>query len=437
MSAPQNPGRYRFVVAVLLFAAGVINYMDRAALGVAAPFVQKDLGLSPSEMGLTFSVFFVGYALFSFVGGHLADRYGPRRVFSWAAGCWSFFCALTAAVTSFVQLVIVRALFGFAEGPMPSTTNRAVANWFPREETARAVGFTFSGQPVGSALAAPIVGLLTLAIGWRVAFVIIGVAGFAWIVVWRRLVTDFPRDNPRVSADEIELVTASRRASDLRPDSHPLPLRDYLARASTMSLGLGLFAMNYTLYIMLSWLPSYLTDALQMSARQMSFVAAIPWVFGFVGYIGGGIIADLVYGRLPDRLAARKLTTITPLALAAVGLVAVSFTVDATLAVALIAFIVMLLTAAVQSLWATIQELVPASLVGGVGGFIHFLSNISGIIGPAVTGFAVQYLGGYDGAFGICAAIAVTGAVAMALFVKRPLPAAASVAGARSGEDAA
>ena len=93
--------RYRFLIAFLLFIAGIINYMDRAALGVAAPFVKEDLNLSPSELGVIFSTFFFGYALFAFVGGQLADRYGPRSVYSWAAAAWSVLCMLTGAVTGF------------------------------------------------------------------------------------------------------------------------------------------------------------------------------------------------------------------------------------------------------------------------------------------------------------------------------------------------
>ena len=82
-------------MAGLLFAAGIINYADRAALGIAAPLISKDLGLSPSSLGVVFSTFFVGYALFAFVGGQLADRYGPRRVYIWAATGWSLLSALT------------------------------------------------------------------------------------------------------------------------------------------------------------------------------------------------------------------------------------------------------------------------------------------------------------------------------------------------------
>ncbi len=418
-------GNYRFVVAGLLFGAGIINYADRAALGVAAPLISKDLGLSPSSLGVVFSTFFIGYAIFAFVGGQLADRFGPRRVYIWAATGWSVLSALTGAATGFVSLLVVRALFGFAEGPMNSTTNRTITNWFPREETARTIGFTFSGQTVGSAIAAPVVGLLMLASSWRVAFLVTGLAGLLWVLVWRLLVTDLPQQNPHVGQQEIAMVAASRAVSAVPVSDRALPLGRYLLRASTLSLGLGMFAVNYTLYIFLSWLPSYLTGALHLNLKQMSFVAAIPWACGFVGYVGGGIVADALYRRASDRLLARKLTTIVPLALAAAALIAVNAAHGAVVAVALIAAAVMLLTSSVQSCWATIHELVPETRVGAVSGFIHLLSNISGIIGPIVTGFAVQYFGGYTSAFAIASILALAGVVAMSVFVRRPAGAGA------------
>ncbi|SDM21611.1 Sugar phosphate permease [Methylobacterium phyllostachyos] len=419
--------RYRFLIAFLLFIAGIINYMDRAALGVAAPFVKQDLNLSPSELGVIFSTFFFGYALFAFVGGQLADLYGPRSVYSWAAASWSVLCMLTGAVTGFAQMFVVRSLFGFAEGPMNSTTNRTLTTWFPREETARTIGFTFSGQTVGSAIAAPVVGLLAIQYGWRVAFVAIGAVGLLWVVAWRLLMTDRPQDNPRVSPEEIALIERSRAVTHLPPSDHARSLKEYLFLPSTLSLGLGMFAVNYTVYIFLSWLPSYLTDGLHMPVKEMALVASIPWACGFVGYVGGGILADALYKRMGDKLTARKITTIVPLAIAGVALIAVNAAPNATVAVGLIALSVLMLTSSVQSCWATIHELVPETRVGGVSGFIHLLSNISGIIGPTATGFAVQYLGGYASAFVIAALIAAAGVIAMTIFVRRPrLPASAA-----------
>jgi MFS family permease len=140
--------RYRLVVALLLFFAGMLNYMDRAALSVMAPLVKADLHLNDAQLGFLFSCFFVGYCLFCFIGGWGADKFGPRKVYAWAAAIWSVFCGATALVTGFWHLLIVRVLFGIGEGPMGTTTNKSIANWFPRKEIGRAVGFTNAGQPL-------------------------------------------------------------------------------------------------------------------------------------------------------------------------------------------------------------------------------------------------------------------------------------------------
>ena len=417
---PRQPGRYRFAIAGLLFAAGLINYLDRAALGVAAPFLTKELALSPSALGVIFSTFFLGYSLFAFVGGHLADKYGPREVYTWSAASWSILCAATGLVTGFVSLFAVRVLFGFAEGPMNPTSNRTIAAWFPREETSRTLGFAFSGQTIGSALAAPVIGLLAISYGWRPAFFVVGAAGLLWTIIWRLMMTDSPRDNARVGAAELAHIEMGRAVLAVSASHDPTPLRSYLLRPSTLSLGFGMFAVTYALFIFMSWLPSYLTDGLKMPVKQMAFVAAIPWVCGFVGYVGGGIVADAIYKRATDRLKTRKLMTIVPLACAGLSLLTVNFTTSAEIAVALIAFAVMLLTCSLQSLWATIHELVPRERAGGVAGFIQLLGNLSGIIGPAATGLAVQYLGGYDSVFVIASIISGAGVIGMWLFVRRP-----------------
>ena len=106
---------YRVVVALLLFCAGMLNYLDRAALSVMAPLVKKDLGIDDAQMGILFSCFFIGYCLFCFLGGWGADRFGPRRVYAWAASIWSLFCGATALVTGFGHLLIVRMLFGIGQ----------------------------------------------------------------------------------------------------------------------------------------------------------------------------------------------------------------------------------------------------------------------------------------------------------------------------------
>ena len=411
-------GRYRYVVAGLLFSAGMINYMDRAALGVVAPIISKELNISPSQLGIIFSSFFFGYSIFAFVGGQLADRYGPRRVFSWAMGGWSLLCGLTAAVTGFTTLLMARALFGFGEGPMNSTTNRTITNWFPRNETGRMIGFSFSGQTLGSAIAGPIVGLVAIAFGWRISFVVIALIGFIWIGFWRFFVTDTPAQNRRVAADEVKLIEQSRSAAHPAEEGeHGTTLREYLFKPSILALGTGLFAVNYTLFIFVSWLPSYFTNALHLDLKQMSILSTIPWACGAIGYFGGGILSDLIYKRMKNPLNARKLSAVLPLALSALAMLVVSFATETATAVALVAAAVLFLTASSQACWALMHELVPGKHLGGVSGFVHLLGNISGIVGPTVTGFAVQYFGGYSSAFALGATIDLVGVLAMVFVI--------------------
>jgi MFS transporter, ACS family, hexuronate transporter len=330
-------------------------------------------------------------------------------------------------VAGFGTLLVARALFGFGEGPMNSTTNRTITNWFPRHETATMVGFTFSGQTVGSAIAGPVVGLIAIAYGWRTSFVIIAALGLVWIVAWRIFVTDKPAENARVGEAERFLVEASRSAAHpAEGGDETTPLRSYLFRPSTLALGVGLFAVNYTLFVFISWMPSYFTNALHLDMTQMSILSAVPWACGGLGYFGGGLLADAYFKRMNNKLLARKVSATVPLALSGLAMLGVSMVHSVTPAVVLVAFAVMFLTASSQACWATMHELVPGRHLGGVSGFVHLMSNISGIVGPAMMGIAVQYFGGYSSGFVLGAAVDLLGVLAMLLVIGRPTAASAA-----------
>jgi MFS family permease len=414
----------------MLFVVGAINYMDRSSIGILAPMVTKAFEMTPFQLGVVFSVFNIGYAIFAFVGGSLADKYGPRRVYSWAAFGWSLFCGLTGAVTGFVQLMFVRLVFGFTEGPMCSTNNRAITNWFPRKETSRAVGFIWSGQAFGAVIAAPVVGLLGIAFGWRLAFIIVGLIGFVWVAAWRVLMTDYPRENRRVSKEEIEYIDSNRIVAEVPATGEQASLKALLTSACILALTLAMFADNYAQYIFLTWLPTYMMDALHMNIKEMVFVAAIPWACGFIGYLGGGFVCDYVYNKMNDKLAARKLAIVVPLGVSAIALILLIFSTTAAGAVTLLALAVAMLTMASQGCWATFREVVPEQRLGGVSGYIHMLSQIAGVIGPTITGIGVQYFHSYNSTFWIVAILSIAAILAVWVFVRWPAQQATAAAAA-------
>lgn len=139
-----------WLIVFLLFIVYMLNYMDRSALSITAPLIEKELGFNAAEMGMIFSAFFIGYALFNFIGGWASDKVGPKTVFLIAALLWSVFCGLTGLVTGLWTMLIVRVLFGMAEGPVSAAGNKIINNWISRKESATAIGI-FSAGPRSAA----------------------------------------------------------------------------------------------------------------------------------------------------------------------------------------------------------------------------------------------------------------------------------------------
>jgi ACS family hexuronate transporter-like MFS transporter len=410
---------YRWVVGGLLILASMLNYIDRAALPIVAPLVSKDLHLDPAQLGTIFSAFFLGYAVFCFIGGQAADRFGPKRVYGWAMALWSLFCGATAIVTGFGQLLFFRVMFGVGEGPMGSVTNKTVHNWFPREEVGLMMGLTpTGGNMIGAAIAGPVVGFIAVAFGWRVSFVIIMLIGFLWLAAWQLLVTDRPADNKRVSAAELQLIQASRASISVPDERAALPLGHYLRSPVVLAIGAAFFASNYILYFFLSWMPSYLTDVRHLDIKTMSALTVIPWAVGLIGGIFGGWVSDRILLRTGDAIFARKLVIVGGLVAAAICLFLGTQITSTVMAIVLIALATMLVNATPLACWALLQEMVPGKRMGGVGGYVHLLSNLSGIFGPAITGFIIQYGGGYNSSFLLAGAVCITGALALAVFVR-------------------
>jgi MFS transporter, ACS family, hexuronate transporter len=410
-------GTVRWTVVGLLFLGGMINYLDRSALSVAAPFLTKELSLSPSELGWVFSAFFMGYAAFCFVGGYASDRIGGRNVFAIASVVWSVFCGLTAAVFSYASLLLVRVVFGMGEGPYGSATNKLVSNWFPHRQQASAVGWANAGTPLGGALAGPVVGFLALAYGWRASFIAIAVIGLCWAAAWMLLVTDRPEQSRRVSAAERAEIASDQEGP---PSGPAAPLGGLLLRPGVLATAFAFFGYAYILYFFLSWFPSYLTMQQHLSLKSMSFVSAIPWLLGFIGLAGGGMVSDGLYRLTGDAVLSRKLVLVGGLLVAAVCVALAGAVASVAAAVALMTVSVFSMYLTGNTYWAIILDTIEKGRVGGVSGFVHLIANLAGIVAPAVTGYMVQATGTFTSAFVLTGLIAVSGALAVAVLVRRP-----------------
>jgi ACS family hexuronate transporter-like MFS transporter len=391
-----------------------LNYADRAAISVAAPFIIKEFGFSKAEFGIILSIFFFGYAPFNWVGGYLADKVGPRIVMAAAVAWWSLFTALTAAGFGFASFLIIRFLFGFGEGPQATVTAKAMANWFPKRELGRAVGIANSSTPLGGAVAAPIVvAILGVSGNWRVAFVVLGVVGLLFALGWYVVVRDTPAAHRRVSSTEAREISDDQvdPAGSVGEGSSIPGLMRFIREPLVISTALAFFGYSWVLYRFLSWVPVYLSDAQHVKLSSLAWAGAIPWLGGFVGLIAGGLLTDWLARRTGNAPGTRKGIIVVYLLLTAV-LMAVSMgagTVSA--AVALMSAVVFCLYLTGAQYWALIADLVPGQRYGGVVGFVHFIANCAGIAAPFVVGLLVDRTHSWPLTFGVASAICAAGAL--------------------------
>lgn len=403
-------GRNGKIILIFLFLAGVINYLDRSALSVAAPFIQEDLKLTPGQMGIIFSSFSIGYAIFNFVGGVASDKFGAKITLFVAMIVWSLFSGAIVLVVGFVSLFIVRILFGMGEGPLSATINKMVNNWYPPSKRATAVGLANSGTPLGGAISGPIVGYIALHLGWRVSFVAIMVIGLIWAISW----WFFAKEKP----DYIEETKIDEKA-DIAPVT-TFKLGYYLKNPTVLFTAFAFFAYNYILFFFLTWFPSYLVDARNLSIETMSLITVIPWVLGFLGLAMSGIVSDFVYKHTVQKgvLFSRKVVLVVCLFLSAVCIGISGIVTTTAGAVTLVALSVLFLYLTGAIYWAIVQDVVDSNNVGSVGGFMHLLANTAGIIGPTITGYIIQTTGTYTAAFLLAGGLAVIASIAVIFFVK-------------------
>jgi MFS transporter, ACS family, hexuronate transporter len=303
------------------------------------------------------------------------------------------------------------------EGPIGSTANKMIRNWFPRDRQASAISIANAGTPLGGAISGPIVGFLALAAGWRVAFVVIALIGIAWAVAWVLMVADSPEQDPKVGAVERAEVESASGTDAAGP---PLPLGPMLLRPAVLATGFAFFGYACILYFFLTWFPSYLLMARHLSIKTMSLATTIPWLVGFVGLLSGGFLSDFIYRLTGNAVLSRKLVLVTCLLASAVGIAFAGVVASVQGAVALMAVSIFFMYLTGNTYFALVLDTVDSPRVGGVSGFVHFIANCGGIVAPLVTGFIVQATGSFTSAFLLTGAIAVVGALGVVIFVRAP-----------------
>lgn len=423
----SNNGNFRYVIFSMIVLLALINYVDRGAISYAAEAIAGEYGLDKKEWGAVLGYFGYGYMFGALVGGMLADRFGPRRVWIIAGFAWSVFEIATAYAgeiglamaggSALAGFALVRVCFGFSEGPAYSIINKTISNWATTRERGFVVGFGLLSTPLGALLTAPVsVGLLHLTGSWRSMFIILGVAGLVVLFLFMRIFTDHPRDNPRVCAEELAEIESSQTSSGSRSvEGSPKLAWWEFFRSRTLVLNtVGYFSFIYVNFLLLTWTPKYLQDQFNYSLSSLWYMGMIPWIGACFTVLLGGRLSDWLLRRSGRLVVARSWFASACLLLTTLCFLLVSQAESAVVVVALMTLANALNALPNSVYWAVVIDSSPANRVGTFSGLMHFIANIGAVAAPTLTGYlTLQY--GYSSMFMAAAVATAIGMSAMVL----------------------
>jgi MFS transporter, ACS family, D-galactonate transporter len=402
----------------LLLLATTINYVDRSNLSIVAPFLSKELGLDPVQMGLLFSAFAWSYAVANLPGGYLIDRFGSRLVYGVAQLAWSAATLLLGFVSGFASLFALRFAVGLAEAPAFPVNNRVVSTWFPQRERGRATSTYASGQYIGSALLSPLLFWMAVNHGWRSVFLFTGLAGIASAIVWFALYRE-PRESTRANAAEIDLIAAGGALTAMAPREHVTwpQVSRLLHERQVWALGLGKFATMSSLYFLLTWFPTYLVRERGLTSLKAGAATSLPYIAATLGVLLGGLWSDWLLRRGVGISAARKIPIVTGF-LGASCIILVNYIDGSALALTILTLAYFAQGISGNS-WSIIAEVAPRNLMGICGGIINFTAQLAGITTPIVIGYILRETGSFEWVLGYVSIAGLVGALSYTVILGR------------------
>ena len=359
--------------------------------------------------GMILSSFAVGYILLQVIGGRLADRYGGKIILGIGVLVWSLFTILAppAAALGITLLIMTRILMGMGEAVTFPSFYSLYGKWIPLNERARAVGFANSAIPLGTAFALIISPIIIQQLGWEWVFYIFGVMGFIWYAFWHRMVTSDPRTHPKITAEELSHIQQGIEANE---QASEIPWIHFLKYKAVWAIAVAHFCNNWTLYVLLSWAPTFINKGLGVELASVGLLAMIPQAASFISINLAGNLADrLITSGMPV-LRVRKLMQTVGFGGLAVCLLLVTSAETVTGAIAIMALGSALGAGSTGGFAVNHMDIAPKH-AGTLMGITNTAGTIPGIVGVFLSGMILELTGSWALVFGTAAVISLVGLV--------------------------
>jgi ACS family hexuronate transporter-like MFS transporter len=417
MTTDATPGRFRWTICALLVGATTINYLDRQILGLLKQPLMADLGFGEAEYAQVVTAFQVAYA-FGLAGfGRLIDRWGTRWALAWAMVCWSLAAMAHAFARGPWSLGAVRLALGLGEAGNYPAANKAVAEWFPRQERALAMGLVNIGANLGAIVGPLLVPLVAVHWGWQGAMVATGTIGLVWLFAWLPLYRH-PTASPHVGGSEQRWITQDEEPAGDGTLSWGAALRQRRAWV----FAVGKFLTDCIWWFYLFWLPGWLMTAHHIDLKNLGWPLVAVYVMATIGALIAGIIPARLLRRGWSLNAARK-TTLLICACGALPIAVVTLVPSLPVAVALVGLAAAAHQGFSANLFSTVSDLFPRGAVATITGFGGLCGALGSILFAQLTG---ALLSGDPTAYGVLFVIGslayLTALAAMHLLMPRFTP---------------
>lgn len=406
----------RWIVLIIIILASSISYVLRTNISIVGETMMNDLGMTEYQLGLIFSAFAFGYALFQFPGGLLSDRFGPRFAMTLTAILWAVLTVVTAfipgtdvlSVSAIVAaLIVTRFLVGAVHAPIfPVTCGGSIAAWFPVREWGLPMGLSSTGLTLGAAVTAPVLVWIMESYGWRIALLATAPSALIVAALYYWYVCDDPADHPRMTAEELAVIKSDRPPE--KPAGEKGAWKQVLKNRNILLISASYFCSNYVFFLFFNWFFFYLVSVKNFSATDAGMLTAALWVIGAIGATAGGFICDFLVNRLGVRRGTQYMT-VTALIASAIFLYtgATSDQAMFTVVMLCVSFGCNQLTEA--PMWVSTMT-VAGRHSATASGVLNTGGNIPGIIGGVLVPLTASWWG-WPAAMNVGAALAIVAAL--------------------------
>ena len=395
--------KYQHRVLGMLSLLAVITYLDRVCIAVAGPRMQDALHISPAAWGWVLSVFSLSYSAFEIPTGALGDRIGPRRVLTRIVVWWSAFTSLTGAVSRYSILLLVRFCFGAGEAGAYPNAATVIGRWIPAAKRTRAWGILWMTSQAGAALSPLLVVPIQVRYGWRASFLVFGLLGVVWSLVWYLWFRDFPHEKAGVTEAELREIGSAPGLQH-----HGMPWAMALRIPALWRIAAIGACYVYSFGFYQAWLQTYLVRGRGFTEKALA-LSSLTYAVGAVANGLGGVAGDWMVTHHGLRIGRRSIGVVG-LGAAALFLTLAIYAPSGNRALVFLSLAYAGILFQQPSLCTLCLD-VGRKNAGAVFGFMNTACNAAAAFSSVIFGYLVSYSGNYNTPFVPMVALLCLGAL--------------------------